>query len=64
VSEDPLLAGEYGAQFSLGMQYDREGGDDTPAPTTPTAGEFMGVASLKHVLGWVVLLLLLFLSLS
>ena len=52
MSEDPLLAGEYGAQFSLGMQYDRGSDDNSPAPATPKANEFMAVASLKHVLAY------------
>eukprot|EP00040_Diaphanoeca_grandis_P026289 m.147112 g.147112 ORF g.147112 m.147112 type:complete len:1059 (-) comp30518_c0_seq1:206-3382(-) len=52
VSEDPLLAGEYGAQFSLGMQYDRNNSDDSNAPTTPTSAEFMAVATLKHVMAY------------
>jgi beta-glucosidase-like glycosyl hydrolase len=52
VSEDPFLTGEYGAQFSLGMQYDWDGSKSGPAPTTPISGEFMAVATLKHVLGY------------
>ena len=52
VSEDPLLSGTYGAEFSLGMQYDRPSVDRTPAPATPSAAEFMAVATPKHVLGY------------
>ena len=52
VSEDPLLSGTYGAEFSLGMQYDKPSADRTPAPATPSSAEFMAVATLKHVLGY------------
>lgn len=51
-SEDPLLAGEFGTQFSLGMQYDWGPNDGGQAPSTPRSGEMMAVASLKHVLGY------------
>ena len=51
ISEDPLVAGEYGKQWSLGMQYDRATGDDRPPPAEPSAGEMMAVATIKHVLG-------------
>ena len=40
-SEDPLVAGEYGAQFSLGLQFGETGGAN---------GEFlMAAATLKHI---------------
>ena len=48
---DPLLAGEYGAQFSLGMQFDWTMQDGQIKPTTSISGDMMAVASLKHVLG-------------
>ena len=68
-SEDPLLAGTYGREFSIGMQYDLPagggGGDDDDdnddddddgtdawSPPPPAAGQFMAVASLKHVLAY------------
>ena len=47
-----MVAGEYGKQWSLGMQYDRESGDDRPPPAEPVAGEMMAVATIKHVLGY------------
>ena len=41
VSEDPLLSGVYGAEFSLGMQYNRPLGAsasaDAPPPAEPSA---------------------------
>jgi len=49
VSEDPLLAGAYGAEWSLGMQYDRQNGGPPPAPQ---AGGLLAVATLKHVLAY------------
>jgi hypothetical protein len=52
ISEDPFLAGTYGAEFSLGMQYDRSTGDDTPPPASPVANEMMVSATLKHVTGY------------
>lgn len=52
ISEDPLVAGEYGKQWSLGMQYDRATGDDRPPPAEPAASEIMVVATIKHVLGY------------
>ena len=59
VSEDPLLAGTYGAEFSLGMQYNRplqhqhsSSLSEAPPPAQPSAGEFMAVATLKHVLAY------------
>ena len=47
-----MVAGEYGKQWSLGMQYDRDSSDDRPPPAEPTAGEMMAVATIKHVLGY------------
>jgi hypothetical protein len=52
ISEDPLVAGTYGAEFSLGMQYDRATGDGTPPPAEPVANELMVSATLKHVTGY------------
>ena len=55
VSEDPLVAGEYGRQWSLGMQYGRtvDGADaDAPPPPKPTAGEMLAVATLKHAFAY------------
>ena len=43
--EDPLLAGEYGKQFSLGMQYDLPAGADAPS-LEPASNQFMAVATL------------------
>ena len=53
-SEDPLLAGTYGAEWSLGMQFDLSGTErGTARPTGPAkAGELMAVASLKHFTGY------------
>ena len=57
VSEDPLLAGTYGREWSLGMQYNRssEGseGSGGDAPPVPFAGELQAVATLKHFTGYV-----------
>ena len=52
VSEDPLVCGEYGAQWSLGMQFDRGGSDTRPPPAQPSSGDMMAVATIKHVLGY------------
>jgi beta-glucosidase len=52
ISEDPLLAGEHGAQVSLGLQYDLDGGGAVPPRGQPTSGEFMAVATLKHVVAY------------
>eukprot|EP00039_Didymoeca_costata_P016468 m.297063 g.297063 ORF g.297063 m.297063 type:complete len:1003 (+) comp16396_c0_seq4:1603-4611(+) len=51
VSEDPLVAGTYAMEFSLGMQYNRSASDATPPPRA-TSGEFMAVATLKHFTGY------------
>ena len=51
VSEDPMLAGAYGAEWSLGMQYDRRGGNGG-SPPPAQAGGLMAVATLKHVLAY------------
>ena len=58
VSEDPLLAGTYGREWSLGMQYNRssegsEGSGGDAPPPVPFAGELQAVATLKHFTGYV-----------
>ena len=42
-----MLAGAYGAEWSLGMQYDRRGGNGG-SPPPAQAGGLMAVATLKH----------------
>lgn len=37
------------------MQYDRDSGDNRPPPKEPSASELMAVATIKHVLGCVLL---------
>lgn len=49
VSEDPLLAGAYGSEWSLGMQYDHSSGG---GPPPARAGGLLAVATLKHVLAY------------
>ena len=49
-SEDPFLAGVYGAEWSLGMQYDRQSGSGKPP--APRSGGLLAVATLKHVLAY------------
>ena len=52
-SEDPLVAGVYGAEWALGMQYNRSDVDgDAPPPAQASSGELMAVATLKHLLGY------------
>jgi beta-D-xylosidase 4 len=51
-SECPYLAGSYGAEFSLGMQYDQTSSTSSSKPTKAVAGELMAVATLKHVLAY------------
>ena len=50
--QDPLVCGEYGAQWSLGMQFDRGSSDTRPPPAQPSSGDMMAVATIKHVLGY------------
>ena len=52
ISEDPLLAGTYGAEWSLGMQWNRNDTDTRPPPVQPRAAELMAVATLKHLTGY------------
>ena len=52
VSEDPFLGGAYGAEFSLGMQYDKGSSSSSARPANASAGELMAVATLKHVLAY------------
>ena len=50
-SEDPFLNGAYGAEWSLGMQYDRHS-DDSGKPPTPRSAGLLAVTTLKHVLAY------------